>query len=112
MTKNPLRSLTLLVLFGVLIACGAALGGQSKATLPQEPSVSKQPSTLSLLVQSARLHLGVWFGIQFDPPAIKGGKPAVTSPTNDGPEKSQTGPDKWKKWITEAMDTGGAGAEK
>jgi hypothetical protein len=107
MMQRPMKFITLLVLCGVIALSASALGGPS-ATSAKGPTAAainspakveiERAAPVSWLAKALRIHLGVWFGIQFDPPSVKGGKPSVTSPTSDGPAKSQTDPRKPKLW--------------
>ncbi len=117
MKQRHLRFVTLLVLCGVIALSASALGGPSAtiakgttaaAIVPEAKVENTQAGPVNWLVKALRLQLGVWFGIQFDPPVTVGGKPAVTTPTNDGPVKSQTGPNKPNMWEVMA-DKGGEG---
>ncbi len=117
MMQRQLRLVTLLVLCGVIALSASALAGPSATTakgttaaaiVPEAKVENTQSGPVSWVVKALRLQLGVWLGIQFDPPSVKGGKPAITTPTNDGPAKSQTGPNKPNIWEV-AADNGGDG---
>ncbi len=115
MKQRHLKIVTLLVLCGVIALSAAALGGQSATTARGTSAAvttaparveSERPAPLSWLARTLRLQLGLWFGIQFEPPQVKNATPAVSSPKDDGPVKSQTDPRKPKLWEV-AADTGG-----
>ncbi len=117
MMQRPLKIITLLVLCGVIALSAAAFGGQG-ATTAASPAAAKvtAPATvetetaapLGWLTKALRIQLGIWFGVQIDPPVTRGGKPAVTTPAEDGPAKSQTDPNNPKLWQT-LSDNGGEG---
>ncbi len=115
MKQRHLKIVTLLVLCGVIALSAAALGGQSATTARGTSAAvttaparveSERPAPLSWLARTLRLQLGLWFGIQFEPPQVKNATPAVSSPKGDGPVKSQTDPRKPKLWEVLA-DNGG-----
>lgn len=120
MMQRHLKIVTLLVLCGVIALSAAAFGGQGATSVKGSAAATIAPparvevaqaAPLSWLARTLRLQLGIWFGVQIDPPVTRGGKPAVTTPAEDGPVKSQSGSTN-RIEIGVAYDTGGAGAEK
>lgn len=115
MMQRQLKIITLLVLCGVIALSAAAFGGQSATTARGTSAAvitaparveSDGAAPLSWLARTLRIQLGLWFGIQFEPPQVKNATPAVSSPKDDGPVKSQTAPGVPNKWEVLA-DNGG-----
>ncbi len=116
MKQRHLKLITLLVLCGVIALSASALAGQGATTAARPAAAITAPATvetetaapLGWLTKALRIQLGIWFGVQIDPPVTHGGKPVVTTPAEDGPVKSQTGPNKPNMWEV-ASDNGGEG---
>lgn len=115
MKQRHLKIITLLVLCGVIALSAAAFGGQSATTVRGiSAAVTTAPARvesdgaapLSWLARTLRVQLGLWFGIQLEPPQAKNATPAVSSPKDDGPVKSQTGTLRPNIWEV-ASDNGG-----
>ncbi len=115
MKQRHLKIVTLLVLCGVIALSAAAFGGQSATSVKGSAAATIAPparvevaqaAPLSWLARTLRIQLGLWFGIQFEPPQVKNATPTVSSPKGDGPVKSQTDPRKPKLWEVLA-DNGG-----
>jgi len=112
MKSQSIRLVTLLALCGVIVLSASVLGGQSATnTRGSGTSVAaavERPAPAGWLIQTLRVQLRLWFGISLEPAPVKVAPPAVTTPKDDGPVKSQTGPNKPNIWEV-AADNGGDG---